>query len=65
MFLEGPTGGCEHSEVVGGGVLAVVAVTLVTSAETNFYEHGVYAHVHCSQKCIANGGEDVEKSSIF
>ena len=56
-----PTSGCECSEMVSGGVLAVVTATLVTSTEADFYEHGMHDLVHCSQKCKANGGEDIEK----
>ena len=33
----------------------------VTPADADFYEHGVQTLVHCWQKCIANGGDYIEK----
>ena len=33
----------------------------VTSVGVDFYEHGMQALVYCWQKCLANGGDYIEK----
>jgi len=42
-------------------VIIAAVKQLVISTGTDFYEHGIKAHVHCWQKCIINGGDYVEK----
>ena len=56
-----PNSGCEHSEVVGGAFQQWWQQQWVTSTGAGFDEHGMQALVHCWWKCIANGGDYVEK----
>ena len=49
----------EHSEVMGG--VFQQWQQQVTSTGADFYEHGLQALLHPCQKCIANGGDYVEK----
>ena len=47
---------CEHNEAVGGAFQQ-----WITFAGADIYEQGMLALVHCWQKCIASGGDCVEK----
>ena len=60
-----PNSGCEHSKAVEWCIIAVAKVMLKTShvlvSYRAFYEHSTQALFHHQQKCIANGGDGVEK----
>ena len=49
----------QHSEVVHG--VFQQGQQQIISTSTDFYRCGTQAHVHCWWKCIANGGDHVEK----
>jgi len=51
--------GYVHSEAVGNAFQQ--QRLWVTSTGTDFYKHGMQTLVHCWWKCIANGGDYVEK----
>jgi len=56
-----PYSGCVHSEAVGGVFQQWWQWQWVTSAGPDFYKHSMQALAHCWQKCIANGGNYVDK----
>ena len=55
-----PISGFEHSEVVGGA-FQQWQKQWITFASAGFYKQSMQALVHHWQKCIANGGNYVEK----
>ena len=56
-----PNSGCEHSEAVAGAFQQCWQWQWVTSTGVRFYKCGMQALVHRWQKCIATGGDCVEK----
>jgi len=52
---------CEHSEAMGGAFQQWWQRQWTKSAGTNFYECSMQALAHCWWKCLANGGDYIEK----
>ena len=57
-----PNSESEYSETVGD---VFQQWQQVTSADADFYEHGMQAFVHCWQKCTANGGDYIERQCFL
>jgi len=56
-----PTSGCGNSEVVSGAFQQWQEEQWVTTSAAVIYKNGMRTLVHCWLKCIANGGDCVEK----